>query len=354
MVDSKAKIDPSKIPRPPLFTRPQDSDDQETSATEASSASSIPIYYPKEALHHETIRPPPPADSRFVTWDDGNAAPQLIRSTIYAIPLERNILRKSLNSSDSGASDGSMALLCTPLAIASEDHVPRKRKLVMSSSSKSNGNNKDDDDEEEWRDAQRIPVINVETTSPPRCHRCHAYANPFWTRRGECNFCRAQNQRSSNNIPIMTTQFGTVEYQVGGPYITRSIAGNGMLPVQPICLYALDATCPNLPSYIAMIFEVGTSMAQHHLRQHQDGLADNGEQSTMSPRIGCCLVGSFGVVTVHFDKGGVIALSVMSDVTEEPFAPLPLEMWTFDMATEDGVAQWKCLTDQLWDAWQPF
>jgi len=116
-------------------------------------------------------------------------------------------------------------------------------------------------------------------------------------------------------------------------------------PVQPIFLYALDATCPNLPSYVPMIREVGTSMATHYQRQ--------GASAGLSPRIGCCLVGSFGIVIAHLEKGA-IALSVVSDVTEQPFSPLPLDFWTYDMSTEDGLQQWECVMEQLWDAWEPF
>ena len=297
---NKPKIDPSKIPRPPLFTRPQDGE-------------AIPIYYPKEALYHNEARPPPPADSRFLTFDDGNAAPQLIRSTVYAIPKERSVLRKSLD----------MGLICTPLATASEDHVPRQRVLP-------------DGSLEEWRDAQRIPIINANTTSPPRCDRCNAYVNPFWDK-GVCNFCKTRNSQQQS-IPATATQYGTVEYEVGGPYVTRTT------PVEPIALYALDATCPNLPMYLPMIREVGKSMSEHYQRQGVSGLA---------PRIGCCLVGSFGIVIANLHNG-VVALSAMSDVTEQPFSPLPLDLWTYDMSTEEGVQQWESLMEQLWDAWQPF
>lgn len=140
----------------------------------------------------------------------------------------------------------------------------------------------------------------------------------------------------------MATQYGTVEYEVAGPYITRSV------PVQPISLYALDATCPNLPAYVAMIRNVGLSMAEHHQRQLQQ------QEVSLAPRVGCCLVGSFGIVIAHLEKDGAVELSVVSDVTEEPFSPLPLDFWTFDMSTEQGVQRWELLMDQLWNAWQPF
>jgi protein transport protein SEC24 len=297
---SKPKIDPSQIPRPPLFTSPQDGTEH------------IPIYYPKEALHHAEPRPPPPADSRFLTFDDGNAAPQLIRSTVYAIPMDRQVLRHSLP----------MGFLCTPLSIASAEYVPRHKVLP-------------DGELQEWRDAQRIPLVSQQVV--PKCRHCHAYANPYWGQDGICNFCQTRN--SSLQLVGFTTKYGTVEYEVGGPYITRKT------PVQPVFLYAIDATCPNLPLYIPMLCNVGKSMAQHYQRQGAGRLA---------PRIATCLVGSFGIVLCTLETNGSISLSVMSDVTEQPFSPLPLEQWTFDMSSNQSVQHWEMLTNQLWNAWQPF
>jgi hypothetical protein len=161
--------------------------------------------------------------------------------------------------------------------------------------------------------------------------------NPFWN--GECNFCgkRGNPQTSS----IKTTQYGTVEYEVGGPYVTRKT------PVQPIFRYALDATCPNLPSYIPLIRELGNSMAEHHERQ-----TTTRPEQLLTPRIALCLVGSFGVVICYLDDKDTIAYCVMSDVTEQPFCPMPIERWTHDVLT--GLEQWTRLLDELWDAWQPF
>jgi protein transport protein SEC24 len=113
--------------------------------------------------------------------------------------------------------------------------------------------------------------------------------------------------------------------------------------VQPIFLYALDATCPRLPSYIPLIRELAKNMAAHHERQ---------TMTEMAPRIGFVLVGSFGVVIAYLEKEGTVAFNIMSDVTEQPFCPMPLEGWTHDVST--GLTQFENLIDQLWDAWQPF
>lgn len=294
-------IDPSQIPRPPLFTRPQDED-------------AIPIYHPKASLYSDT-RPPPPADSRFLTQDDGNAAPQLIRSTLSAVPADRAVLRKT----------GTLpiALLCTPMANVSSDVPPRPRLLP-------NG------DSEHWTDPMRIP-LSPEVTIPPRCRACQAYVSSFWD--DHCNFCGSRyiNASSGGGDTSSTTlgylcDKGTMEYVVDGPYITRAT------PIASHTLYAIDATCPHLKEYLESIECVGTSLAA----------------SRNKARIGIALVSAFGI---HVPKLNVDTLTcdgfvIMSDVTEEPYSPLPLEDWTFVVETQSE--QWKLFMSSLWDAWQPF
>jgi hypothetical protein len=295
----RQKIDPEQIPRPPLFTRPQ----QQNKTYKA-----LPIYHPKATLFSET-GPPPPADSRFVTQDDGNAAPQLIRSTTYSIPKDNSLLRKTGNFT--------MGLLCTPMAIIDAQNQtqhddktstqrPRPRLLP-------NGQL------EHWNDPMCIP-LSLETT-PPRCHQCMAYCSSFWDT--HCNFCGA-----TANPPGYCDK-GTVEYTVDGPYITRSTG-----PVAPNYLYAIDATCPHLKDYIDMIRNVGVSLS---------GKA----------RIGLVLVSTFGIYVPQFEKDGTICgFIVMADVTDEPYCPLPLEDWTF--AVETQMQEWKYFMSSLWDTWQPF
>ena len=60
------------------------------------------------------------------------------------------------------------------------------------------------------------------------------------------------------------------------------------------------------------------------------------------------------VLSLRTLKKEAVTLSVVSDVTEEPFSPLPLNLWTYDMSTQEGVQQWETLMEQLWDVWQPF
>jgi protein transport protein SEC24 len=295
----KPRIDPSQIPRPPLFTRPQNGEP-------------VPIYYTKRMLNG---LPPPDADSRFVSCDDGNAAPQLIRSSVYKIPQDRGVWKKT------GLPE--LGLICTPLALPSSDYTVRPRVMPMNEA------------EEPYTDPQRIPVdySTLSNNLPPRCSRCQAYANPFWINGSKCNFCGTRNRSISNN---MSLQYGTIEYVVGGPYVTRK------QPVEPIFLYAIDATCPNVMGYLPLLEQVGVSLGEHVRRQTVD--------YTNPPRIGIALVGGFGVVVISCDG----RVHVMSDVSEEPFCPLPLNEWTYDVSTDEGLQQWMVFSSRLLDYWQPF
>ena len=292
----KPKIDPSQIPRPPAFTRPQQDQGY------------LPVFYPKAAATGEPVQVPPPADSRYTVVDDGNCSPDLIRSSVYAFPLHRGIWHNT--------GDMPLGVLCTPLAVHSEDFVPRPRKLPDGST-------------QDWKDPQAIPVVGQGTSAaPPRCASCHAYVSPFFGADGTCNLCGSRTRNL--NLTGLPMQFGTVEYDVSGPYITRETG-----PVQPVSLYAIDLTCPDVMSYLPILEQVGVDMAQHFQRQshfHMTG------PKPASPRIGVCLVSCSGIVFMRHERS---RYAVMSDVTEEPFAAIPLEDWTYDLSTDEGVGAWQ-------------
>jgi protein transport protein SEC24 len=249
------------------------------------------------------MQPPPPADSRYTVRDDGNASPDLIRSSVYAFPATRGIWHHT--------GDLPLGVVCTPLAAFSEDFTPRARGLPDGSS-------------EEWKDPQRVPLV-MGSEPPARCGQCQAYLNPFFGTDGTCNLCNSRNWRLQSVISGLPMQYGTVEYEVDGPFITRE------RPVEPVQIYALDLTCPDLQSYLPILAQLGQDMANHFWRQ---------PDCQLSPRMGVCLVSSVGVVVRdHGDVHG--RYSVMSDVTEHPFSPLPLQDWTYDLSTAEGLEAWQ-------------
>ena len=296
---AKTKIDPSQIPRPPIFTRPQD-------------GRSAPVYYPKATVTSgapDTVQPPPAADSRYLVEDDGNASPQLVRSTVYSIPMDRGAWKK--------CGEVDLALLCNPMALPSEGFVQRPRVVLNQQT--------DEQYEEDWQDPQAIPVERTALLDrPPRCSRCLAYVNPFWDLDQEkCNLCGARTRTSvlqiaGNALPF---QRGTVDFAVGGPYVTRPS------PVRPIAVYAVDITCPDIMGHVDVVKDVVIKWSHHYERQVQ-----RQGQCTPIVQVGIVFVGVSGIF-VPDPRGGFV---VMPDVVEEPFCPLPLSEWTWNLVTSEG------------------
>ena len=239
--------------------------------------------------------------------DDGNASPDLMRSSVYAFPMHRGIWHQT--------GDLPLGILCTPLAAHSEDFVARPRVLPNGSV-------------EDWEDPQRVPLV-TDTEPPPRCGQCQAYVNPFFGRDGTCNLCGNRNRHLANVVAGLPMQFGTIDYEVSGPYITRE------RPVEPIQLYAIDLTCPDLVRYLPILEQLGEDMARHFSRQ---------PDCQLTPRMGICFFSSHGVILYGHENQG--RYSIVSDVTEQPFSPFPLSEWTFDLSTEEGLRAWKTFLNE--------
>jgi len=291
----KPKIDPSQIPRPPLFTRPQQQENY------------LPMYYPKQAAEANPVQPPPPADSRYTVVDDGNASPDLIRCSTYAFPLDRSVWHKT--------GDLPLGVLCCPLAVPSQDYQLLPRTLP-------------DQSQQNYTDPQAVTVIPEHSgLARARCRHCHAYTNPYTAADGTCNLCRTRN---TPNTVGLVRQLGTVEYEVSGPYVTRP------KPVETATvLYALDLTAPSVESYWDDILgQLAADLHQHWERQQQFQMT----HLKPRPRIGVCLFGCVGCVVYDRTMQRCV---VAPDMTEEPFAPIPVADWTFDVSSDDGLAAFQ-------------
>lgn len=308
------KIDPTELPSIPVPTRSGMDDCNENNNQQGKL---LGVYYPKASMTSASapVRPPPAADSRFVVVDDGNASPRLIRSTIYAIPHERQVLRKLMvNPRNNSNMDGSelMGLICTPMAL------PSRKQLDYSI-----------DNEQRLT---HVPVDgNTDRMKPPRCQYCYAYINSFWNH-ATCNFCGRRNRSAS---ACLGTQVGTVEYPVAGPYITRKTG-----PVQPNILYVIDATAPNCAEYIDLLTKRVLPQLAIHAHQEQEHC-----RSPPSVRVGIALCLQNGIYVSQRSKEenreAERKFVVMPDVEEEPFSPLPLSEWTFDLIKElDQLKSW--------------
>ncbi|CAB9529978.1 transport protein SEC24 [Seminavis robusta] len=323
------KIDPSQIPRPPLFTRPNDN-------------GPLPIFSPKAAAGQSNrLGPPPPADSRYFVNDDGNASPQLIRSNFYTVPMDRPTWHKI------GQVD--MGVICSPMALPGQEFVP-----TMGPQPEDDSNAAASCNRRAPLDPQRVSFIpgvpgkGNAFMPPPRCRSCGAYVNPYWDMNtNTCNFCGTRNAIGETNFDVVCLQKGTVDIAVDGPYITRPA------PVQPVFLYALDLTCQHVEEYVVLLEQIGIDLGRHFQQQAalqelwQVQQQNGGNQPSSAglfqqrPRIGVCFVASFGIVVVTPNgPQGMAQTLIMTDVTEEPFCHLPLQEWTFDLSTPEGVDKW--------------
>jgi hypothetical protein len=319
----------------------------------------VPVYYPRAAVttlasSDEIV--PPDASIRSICIDDGNASPQLLRSSLYKIPQDHSIWQQSGNVP--------MGVIAVPLAVPSEDYRGRPIKRIDD-----DGNNADDSQSHENETAegytsQRIPVLHTQGGSaPPRCRHCNAYMNPFFGPDGTCNFCNTRNAQLANNYSQQSpsTIFGTVEYTVDGPYITREPQ-----PVQAnLHVYIVDLTCPHLFDYVTLLRRIGSDVYQHYVRQQHATNSQVSSSSITPPRIGVCFVSSLGVF-LHRHSGSdsgmengfgnhnhnhhpavtrTHSLIIVPDVTEEPFAAIPLGEWTMDVSSEGALQHYQEFLD---------
>jgi len=277
-----------------------------------------------------------------------------------------------------------------------------------------------DDDWELLPDLEKVPLIStwynstfhrsttttphhpptlksLQPVTPLRCTFCQAYVNPFCTVSYSthketctitCPFCSTQTtvsldtylvstsstydlQQQQQQQPILpqldsvvssithTTalQFGTVEYEVGGPYITRHVDSfssssyevvPNMDSIAPplVYLYAIDISFCSYPStrtdmythllqgYLDALRFVAQEMAICWCKQQQDVLTLG-----LPPRVGFILYDDQGQVIIPYwtlnkirSTGASewkVQVALMCDVCKDPFAPLPLSEWTY-------------------------
>lgn len=324
---------------------------------------------------------PPPADSRYIVVDDGNASPDFIRCTLSTIPTDRNVLRQATGSSG-GAGDSSttsvkilsacMGAICTPMALPSSDHPDDIFPVEYNGQDSS---------------SQLVPLpssgrlgqVQVDYTtnreSPPRCSRCNAYVNPFWSIR-KCNFCGSSNRNVGTHQHA--SNLGTVEYPVQGPYITRrhrpiveskhapnakkqpsasSVSSSTALsstlglpnPVQPNWVIAIDLSTPQFMSDVDFILDVLWPMFYERIVQHHSSHNAKNGKTTVPSRVSMVFVAASGVFlppkhnAANPNRAIPLQFTVMPDVQLEPFCPLPLEDWSWSLPDE---------YDTMMDVWK--
>ena len=306
--------------QPSLFTRARVDDETDTGAP-------LAIHYPKGAL--SVNDPVPPADSRFISLDDGNASLDFLRPTMQRIPSDRAVLRSAVGVPDDRVYDY-MGVLCTPMALPSADHPPPPPDPLLG----------------RLPDSGQLGQIPVDFTTnrkaPPRCTSCNAYVNPFFSL-SRCNFCGRSNRSGSSESQFGDTK-GTVDYPVQGPYVTRK-AG----PVKPHWIFCVDLTCPKVLEYVDLVLdEIWPAFYNEIVMPHIHTTQEQNGRQMVKPSVAMVFVCSTGIYIPQkgggengsFSKDGFL---VMPDVTQEAFSPQPLAEWSWSIPDEyeEMLDLWK-------------
>ncbi|XP_046852645.1 protein transport protein Sec24D-like isoform X2 [Xenia sp. Carnegie-2017] len=141
-MNSSRRIDPDQIPSPIQVMK-----DDQNNFNDAAFNTSI------------RGRVPPLVTTKCVIRDDGNCSPQYIRSTLYNVPNNQDVLK---------ASGVPFAVSLSPFAESLQDENP-------------------------------LQLVNHGVNGPVRCNRCKAYMNPFMQfidggRRFVCNICNYSSE----------------------------------------------------------------------------------------------------------------------------------------------------------------
>eukprot|EP00092_Neocalanus_flemingeri_P059085 GFUD01070535.1.p1 GENE.GFUD01070535.1~~GFUD01070535.1.p1 ORF type:complete len:1158 (+),score=343.89 GFUD01070535.1:243-3716(+) len=112
-----------------------------------------------EFVTNEKGKVPPLVTTHFLTRDQGNSGPRMMRSTMYSVPDNPDMKKQT---------GVPLGLVMSPLAEAAPGEYPP-------------------------------PVVNLGDLGPVRCLRCKAYMSPFMTftdggKRFQCSFCKATTE----------------------------------------------------------------------------------------------------------------------------------------------------------------
>ncbi|XP_031561696.1 protein transport protein Sec24C-like isoform X2 [Actinia tenebrosa] len=194
-MQQQKRIDPDQMPSPIQVMK----DDQET-------------HKDGPFLTNTRGRIPPLVSSKFVVKDDGNCSPRFMRSTMYNVPCNKDLLQ---------ASDIPFAVVITPFA-----EIPINEGY--------------------------LPVINHGVNGPVRCNRCKAYINPFVQfidggRRFVCNIC-------SYSTEVPSEYFCHLDHQgLRVDLYERPELHLGSYEFVATTDYCKDQKYPDPPAYIFMI-----------------------------------------------------------------------------------------------------
>ncbi|EDO41706.1 predicted protein [Nematostella vectensis] len=194
-MQQQKRIDPDQMPSPIQVMK----DDRET-------------HKDQPFMTNTRDRIPPLVTSSFVVKDNGNCSPRFIRSTMYNVPCNKDLLQ---------ASDIPLAAIITPFA-----QIPAEEGY--------------------------LPIVNHGASGPVRCNRCKAYINPFVQfidggRRFVCNICTYSSEVPADYFCHLDHQGLRVDLY------ERPELHLGSYEMVATADYCKDQKFPGPPAYIFMI-----------------------------------------------------------------------------------------------------
>merc|ERR1719414_622235 len=175
---------------------------------------------------NEKGKVPPLVTTPFLTIDQGNGGPRLMRSTMYSVPDTPDMKKQT---------GVPLGLVMSPLATPLPGEYP-------------------------------IPVVDLGVLGPVRCLRCKAYMSPFMTftdggNRFQCVFCKATTEVPAEYFQHLDHTGQRIDHYQRpelclGTYecvATKDYCREGTLPKVPAVLFAIDVSYPMIKEGIVQL-----------------------------------------------------------------------------------------------------
>merc|ERR1712223_1858114 len=180
----------------------------------------------QEFCTNEKGKVPPLVTTRFLTRDQGNTGPRLMRSTMYSVPDNPDMKKQT---------GVPLGLVMSPLATPLEGEYP-------------------------------IPVVDMGQIGPVRCMRCKAYMSPFMTftdggKRFQCSFCKANTEvpqeyfQHLDHTGMRMDKYERPELCLGtyDMIATKDYCRDSRFPSPPGILFAIDVSYPMIKEGIVSL-----------------------------------------------------------------------------------------------------
>merc|ERR550519_776075 len=171
----------------------------------------------QEFCTNEKGKVPPLVTTHFLTRDQGNTGPRLMRSTMYSVPDNPDMKKQT---------GVPLGLVMSPLATPLDGEYP-------------------------------TPVVDLGRAGPVRCMRCKAYMSPFMTftdggKRFQCSFCKANTEvpqeyfQHLDHTGMRMDKYDRPELCLGtyDMVATKDYCRDSKPPNPPGILFAIDVSYP--------------------------------------------------------------------------------------------------------------